>query len=187
MEINKEYLINEYTKKRRSMKKIGRDFNVSAGTIMRAIHRYNIPINKYPKAWNSNKTYLDDPRILAKNRHPRNKNTIYYNSDFKRIKKEIFPCNCNRCRNIAKVLHHIDNNKMNNDIINLEPLCASCHSILHNKMRGITIYKHNCEWCYEEFIIKHNKKCKQRFCSLSCKAKFHYHKEDSLFKKRNLR
>ena len=68
----------------------------------------------------------------------------------------------------------MDLNKMNNNPDNLEPLCKSCHSIHHNKLRGETIYSHNCEWCNKIFTIKHNKKCKQRFCSISCKAKYQY-------------
>jgi len=133
-----------------------------------------LPINKREKAWNSGKTYKDDSRILAKENHPRHKKTIYYNSDFKRIRKKMLPCDCSRCNKSAKLIHHKDGDVFNNLKENLEPLCKSCHTTLHNKQRGITTYKHNCEWCNKEFIVYHNRKCKQKFCSLHCKSKWYY-------------
>ena len=130
-------------------------------------------------AWNSNKSHLDDPRILSGENHPRwhkGKNQSKYLIEFKMKRKEIFKSNpkCLYCDNPAKILHHLDKNTFNNSDNNLIPLCSSCHTTLHNKERGITVYKHNCEWCGEEFTILNNKKCDAKYCSLSCKSKAHY-------------
>lgn len=38
---------------------------------------------------------------------------------------------CGSVRNIH--VHHLDEDRENNDIDNLVPLCASCHKILHNR------------------------------------------------------
>lgn len=43
---------------------------------------------------------------------------------------------CNRCgfdNELAICVHHIDRNRSNNKIENLEVLCANCHAIEHNK------------------------------------------------------
>jgi predicted DNA-binding protein YlxM (UPF0122 family) len=187
LKISKEELIKLYSIDKLSMKKIADLYNGSPQTIMRMIHEYNIPLNKYPLAWNSGKTYLDDNRILAKEKHPCKKNIIYYNSDFKRLRKELLPCKCNRCENIAIIIHHKDGNKMNNNLNNLEPLCSSCHSIHHNKTRGITVYKHICEnpLCKKEFIILNNRKCNQKYCSKSCDCKHKYSMKKSFLYKYN--
>lgn len=183
--LNKNKLEKLYCNKKLSMKKIGKIYNKSPQTIMRLIHENKITINKYIKAWNSEKTSKDDPRILAGKTHPRLKNKIYYTAEFKRLRKEILPCRCNLCKKDANVIHHKDRNKMNNKKENLIPLCVGCHTTIHNKERGITIYKHNCEWCGKEFIIYHKKECKQRFCSLKCKSLYKYHKEKHPLKKKN--
>lgn len=172
--LSKDYLVCEYCQNKKSMKQIGIDNKVSSQTIMRLLHKYKIPINKRINAWNSGKTYLDDNRILAKEKHPRHKKTQYYNSDFKRLRKKILPCKCELCNNKAELIHHKDLNKMNNSINNLQPLCSSCHTSLHNRNRGITIFKSSCLQCKEEFIVYHNKNCKQKFCSLKCKSIYQY-------------
>lgn len=139
-------------------------------------------------AWNSNKTYLDDSRILSGKNHPRyhkGKTQSNYLVDFRFKRKELInginKCSCGK---IAKILHHKDKNTFNNEYGNLLPLCSSCHTILHNKERGITIYKHNCEWCGKEFTILSNKGCKQKCCSLSCMASLNYSKGKTLSRNR---
>jgi hypothetical protein len=139
------------------------------------------------KAWNSGKTCFDDIRILSGERHPRWKNKSKYYIKFKLLTHEMREnkTKCSQCPKLAKLYHHIDKNTDNNSIKNLLPLCKSCHTILHNKERGITIYKHNCEWCGNEFIVLSRRNCKQRCCSLFCKSKLSY-KENKILLKNKL-
>jgi len=185
--MEKKELERLYSKEKMSMKQIGYIYKTSAQTIMRRIHKYNIPVNKQEKAWNSGKTYKDDPRILAKERHPRTKNKIYYNSDFKKIRKEILKYRCNICGGESVVVHHKDNNIMNNNASNLNPLCKSCHTTMHNKERGITRKEIECLWCKKIVEVLHHKICKRKFCSLSCKSFYHYHKtgKSAIYKRNN--
>lgn len=54
---------------------------------------------------------------------------------YRRIAFAIKPKKCERCgyaaHEAAIVVHHIDRNRSNNDISNLEILCANCHAIEH--------------------------------------------------------
>jgi len=43
---------------------------------------------------------------------------------------------CNKCDKLAVLVHHKDENFKNNDTNNLEPLCKSCHSIVHETWRN---------------------------------------------------
>ncbi len=172
--MDKDRIIIQYSIDKLSMKKIGELNSVSAQTIMRIIHRNNIPINIRTSSWNSGKTYLDDDRILAKDRHPRIKNKTYYNSDFKRMRKKLLPSVCNICIKQASQIHHKDGDKMNNDINNLQQLCRGCHTSLHNKERGRIKTYFCCKNCKKEFYIESDRRVR-KFCSLSCKSSYFYH------------
>lgn len=51
---------------------------------------------------------------------------------FSRKAKEHYGEICNRCGNIENiVVHHIDHDRTNNDIANLEVLCKACHQSHH--------------------------------------------------------
>lgn len=55
---------------------------------------------------------------------------------YRQIALKHLPIKCNRCGyndNVAGlVVHHIDHNRDNNSITNLEILCGTCHMIHHN-------------------------------------------------------
>ena len=173
--ISKQKLIDLYHNKKLTYQQISTSLNIPKATLCRIFKKYNIKARKYP-SWNKGKTCFDDSRILSGSKHPKWKNKSLYLIDYKLKKRTMLKnkTKCNNCDKLALLLHHKDLNPKNNESKNLMPLCASCHTILHNKRRGITIYKHNCEECGNEFTIKHNRKCKQRFCSLSCKSKHLY-------------
>lgn len=162
-----------------SFKSIAKLLNVSSTTLFYQFRKLGlIPRDKYSYgSWNSGLSYKDDTRILSGKNHPRWKNKSKYYIDFKNKRKEIIDgiTKCSMCDSVAKILHHKDKNTDNNEYSNLIPLCSSCHTTLHNKERGITVYKHSCEQCGKEFTVLHNKKCSQKFCSLSCKSKYAYH------------
>lgn len=49
----------------------------------------------------------------------------------------IFKQKCICCGEMKKriIIHHIDEDRTNNDIFNLVPLCHSCHRLIHNKIK----------------------------------------------------
>lgn len=179
---DKNVLYNLYFNQRMPMWKIAQKMKYSTQTIHKYFHFYNfVAINtqfiKGKKAWNSGKHYFNDNRIRHGKNHPRWKDKNKYYIKFKLKSKKMKENNtlCELCGNIAFLLHHRNKNTKNNSDKNLQPLCSSCHTTLHNKERGITIYKYNCEWCKKEFIVLHNRNCQQKFCSLKCKSLYQYH------------
>lgn len=69
-------------------------------------------------------------------------------------------------------VHHIDGNKDNNDISNLQLINKMHHATMHAKEQLHTKIIKICEWCGEEYESSSNVAHKQRFCSEKCKAKY---------------
>ena len=69
-------------------------------------------------------------------------------------------------------VHHIDGNKDNNDISNLQLINKIQHVTMHAKEQLHTKIVKICEWCGEEYESSSNIAYKQRFCSNKCKAKW---------------
>lgn len=135
--IPKEFFIDYYYTRKLSFHKMSKASSYSIGSLHRNFHKLGLKPIKQEKAWNSGKSYKDDSRILAGEKHPRWENKSKYLIDFKRIRKEILSKKpkCNTCKNPAYLIHHKDRNTRNNSLKNLIPLCSSCHTTLHNKAR----------------------------------------------------
>lgn len=176
-----------YFKQGLNFNQIGKKFNISKVKVRYYFYKNNLIPRIKIGAWNSGLTYKDDDRILSGKNHPRWKDSSKYYIDFKLKRREIIngETKCERCGVVAKVLHHKDRDKNNNSNDNLQPLCSSCHTTIHNIERGHFTYKHNCEWCGNEFIVLNHHNCKQRCCSLSCKSKLAYKEGKSLTNTRN--
>ena len=79
-------------------------------------------------------------------------------------------------------VHHLDRNRDNNDITNLQLMTKAEHTKLHAAEDGKELSEHKlpkpkyikkiCEWCGEEYESSSNVAHKQRFCSNKCKAKY---------------
>lgn len=56
-------------------------------------------------------------------------------SRYRTIAMKVLPNRCNRCgynsNMLALIVHHIDKDRTNNNISNLEIICANCHMIEH--------------------------------------------------------
>lgn len=69
-------------------------------------------------------------------------------------------------------VHHIDGNKDNNDIHNLQLINKVKHVTIHAKTQVNEKIIKVCEYCGEEYQSSSNVAHKQRFCSAKCKARY---------------
>lgn len=69
-------------------------------------------------------------------------------------------------------VHHIDGDKDNNDISNLQLINKIKHVRMHAKKQLTEQITKICEWCGEEYESSSNVAHKQRFCSNKCKMKW---------------
>ena len=74
----------------------------------------------------------------------------------------------------GEVVHHLNHNKKDNRIENLEVMTAAEHSRKHAKDRPRKYVKLECPYCYSKFVRPANQIGGRTrvFCSRSCNAKF---------------
>lgn len=99
---------------------------------------------------------------------------------YRRIARNIIrslsiPLICSICgREKSIIIHHLDKNVKNNNILNLKILCQSCHVKLHNKNEHKTFKdraKHFiCCICRKDFIDYPNQD--RKVCSSACSYKY---------------
>lgn len=65
------------------------------------------------------------------------------------------------------VIHHIDENKLNDCIDNLQVMTANAHASLHHFKDIVYL---TCEWCGSEFRVYPYRKKTARYCSSQCKG-----------------
>lgn len=90
-----------------------------------------------------------------------------------------------------EVVHHIDGDRHNNNIDNLEIMDRREHSAMHTTEK----YSHEprfmeleCAYCHKTFIIsnhQYHKESKNHFCSYSCNGKFYANITNNLKKSKN--
>ena len=70
---------------------------------------------------------------------------------------------------VGNYVHHIDENKDNNDISNLTTLTPQEHSIKHKRRSEENAKEYLCEHCGKVFVTSaYLRKDKKRFCSFGC-------------------
>lgn len=108
----------------------------SVGSLHRAFSKLGLKPVKHT-VWNKGISCFTDNRILSGVNHPRWKDRNKYYIEYKTKRKSIIDGSrkCSLCDRIANNLHHIDGDTTNNDYSNLTPLCSSCHTGLHNRLR----------------------------------------------------
>jgi hypothetical protein len=146
--ITKEWLIENYSNLKKSTwdcaKEIGcnqklitirmAEYGIKArkenvkGSRMRKDHREKISkaMTDNPKNWMNGKTLAKHPNWKGGTR------------TYRRIKLSEVPLSCNECgkKNCNLDVHHIDQDRSNNAIENLQVLCVSCHRKLHYRLRS---------------------------------------------------
>jgi len=175
---SKELLIQINHQQHLTFRQMAERLSIPSTSLYRLFKSYNLIAFRKPYAWNSGKTCYDDKRILSGKNHPRWKDISKYYIEFKLLTKQMLKnkIKCSHCNKLAKLLHHFDKNTQNNSSKNLIPLCRSCHTILHNKERGISITYFNCLQCGKRVKIISFPSHKRKFCSLSCSGKYFYNK-----------
>lgn len=85
-----------------------------------------------------------------------------------------------RLLNADEIVHHIDKNKKNNNITNLQLMTQKEHNHYHRLESGRMWVKLKCPWCKKEFELEKNKSFLQKSneynctcCSTSCRGKLY--------------
>lgn len=99
---------------------------------------YNVPLGyiettKYCSKLCHNRGNAQNLKLITGKNHRSYKNGIQL---YRRIKAENALKKCEECGNEKNIdVHHIDENRENNDISNLKYLCRKCHKKIHNVQR----------------------------------------------------
>ena len=135
----KAYLMKEY-KSGRSMKNLGDEFNVSPSCIRKYLIKYGIQ-RRYKTDFfkgdpKKNPRYIGKEKIIKNGyymiRYPEHPNAV---NGFVYEHRLIVEKKLNRYLKKDEVVHHIDGNKLNNDLSNLLIMTNSEHAKLHGIIR----------------------------------------------------
>ncbi len=102
------------------------------------------------------------------------------NNDYVLLHRVVMENYLGRILNSNEVVHHKDENKLNNNISNLKLMTNSDHSLAHALEKGRKFCTLKCPQCKILFDIEHNKtflaknksKLKCTCCSALCRGKF---------------
>lgn len=94
--------------------------------------------------WNKGLTKESHPNLirLKKEKSPnwRGGTTVYRSIAMENLLVECASCGVNNPKTL--VVHHIDRNRRNNQLNNLQILCLNCHRLEHYHERKISLFKH---------------------------------------------
>lgn len=150
--LNRDWLHDQYNNRMKTAIDIAKEFHFNVSTIKKWIKKHRLPSkprsywNKNRIPWNKGLTESDDQRVKNQAdalRCYHNNLGRPYNVPSKRDRiKKLSQCTyhktvadkCDICGISNNLLvHHIDNDRTNNQKTNLTTLCTSCHGQLHNK------------------------------------------------------
>lgn len=146
-----------------TLKKIVKESNIDISHFKRCSYSGNKKPTKFvTKDVIENKVYLNAARLKER-----------------LIKEKIKEEKCEKCGNtewlgekIPLQLHHIDGNKYNNELKNLQLLCPNCHSLTENWCGKNTKKIRHCKVCDNEI-----KDGKSLYCSKECEYKDRFNKK----------
>ena len=136
----KEYLIDEYLNKKRSMTSIAKELNISWVIVSRYLDKYQIKkrtkseqeTGEYSPTWKGGIRKKRDGYIeIYSPTHP-NANSRHCVYEHQLVAEKMI----GRYLKKGEVVHHLDFNKSNNDPANLLVLTKSEHTKLHGYLRG---------------------------------------------------
>lgn len=140
----------------------------NASTLKRKIKEYNLDISHFTlKGKRTKKDYIKAEHYLCENSNIQT-NKLKNKLLFEGIKE--YKCECCGLENwlgkpIVLQLHHIDGNKNNNKLENLQLLCPNCHSQTDNYCGNANREKHICPDCGAEMSSTaiHCRKCSLKY------------------------
>lgn len=144
---DRDFLVEEYVNKQRNAIDIANDFGVHETTIVRWLTKHDIP----------RRTQAESLKLSGKVRGKNNpawKGGVAdwdYSHDWKSICRQIKDRDKWTCQFCSKTkkrwghslhVHHIDEDKTNNDFNNLISLCSECHAQSHNNEVARDCYRY---------------------------------------------
>ena len=147
---NKDWLFHHYNTLQKTAVQIANEFGFTTSVIKKWVKKHDLPrkpksyFNKGRAAWNKGLS-VEDPRVAAQakalNEHKWRGGRYTETERKERIKivskstyRHFVDTECALCKSDnALQVHHIDRNRENNKIDNLETLCASCHQRVHEQ------------------------------------------------------
>lgn len=155
MEVTKKILSEYYLGRKLSTREIAKLLGVSQWTVCRKLKEFGIkarsysenkmPVPKGSKLLEAHRKAISDHHKNDPNWHTKNRlNEDHYNWKggvrvYRTKKLSTVPLACSACgaREIVRkrsnlYVHHIDEDRSNNSLDNLQVLCASCHRKTHN-------------------------------------------------------
>lgn len=154
---NAHWLFHQYNTLYKTAVQIANDFNFNVSTIKKWINIFNLPRkplsywNKGREPWNKGLTEDEDPRVKIQanalreyywdlgrvNIDKPNRIMKLGKSNYGSLVEEC----CEICNSEANLqVHHIDENRENNSIVNLITLCPSCRQGLHSRNLEVVYY-----------------------------------------------
>jgi len=137
-----EPIVKESTSFLQVLKRLGKQSTGGNNSYIRkVVKKFNIDTSHFKsKGWNKGMKF---PSKYPIEDYLSNKKPIHSSQLRKRLIKEgLFDKKCNHCglsewtgHPIALELHHIDMNHENNNLSNLNILCANCHELMHSLAR----------------------------------------------------
>lgn len=149
---NKEWLFYHYNTLNKTSVNIANEFNFNVSTIKKWVKIHQLPKkplsywNKNRTPWNKGLTENEDERVYKQGESLRKYHWDEGHSNIRKPKNErirklskrtynkLLENHCKLCNNPNDLeVHHLDENRDNNQPSNLLTLCKNCHMQLHNK------------------------------------------------------
>lgn len=155
MELNKENLLQKYIVDKLGTRECAKIFGVSQYTVCRKLKKFGIKSRAYtenkmptPKGSNlsdAHKKAISDHHKNDQNWHMRGRTLEKHHNwkggvhSYRRMKLSEVPLVCAICEQKEIIrkrtnlhVHHLDHDRSNNSLDNLQVLCVSCHKKVHN-------------------------------------------------------
>ena len=113
--------------------------------------------------WKGGTTMSNGYKYIHKPEHPNSDKKGYVKKCVLKMSNHL-----NRPLKKGEIVHHVDENKLNDSIKNLKIVTRSEHIYIHNPHRWKKQYSVECAGCGIIFMPKRPPRCKLSYCSREC-------------------